>query len=123
MTGTEFENGAAAFFEFQAGIELAIWNRKDLAQEPKVPLSSQSSTEFTIGHNVGSKDEVEQVMVLAFKAGAVITDPANAPFWGGYSSHFLGLGRFYFSALISSLSQMSKSWYAFPTISPSCPNR
>lgn len=80
MTGIEFEHGAAAFFEFQAGIELAIWNRKDLAHEPKVPLSSQSSTEFTIGHNVGSKDEVEHVMVLALKAGAVITDPRMTPF-------------------------------------------
>ena len=53
IIGTEFEHGAVAFFDLQAGVKLAIWNRKDLSVEANVPLSPPSSSEFTIGHNVG----------------------------------------------------------------------
>ncbi|MED1796418.1 VOC family protein [Brevibacillus nitrificans] len=88
IIGTEFEHGAVAFFDLQAGVKLAIWNRKDLAYETKVPLGAVSPTELTIGHNVGSKEEVDQVMEEAKKAGARITDPAHDTFWGGYSGHF-----------------------------------
>jgi catechol 2,3-dioxygenase-like lactoylglutathione lyase family enzyme len=88
IIGKEFEHGAVAFFDLQAGLKLAIWNRKDLAYETKVPLAAASPTEFTIGHNVGSKEEVDQIMEHARKAGAIITDPAHDAFWGGYSGHF-----------------------------------
>lgn len=88
IVGREFEHGAVAFFDLQAGVKLAIWKRKDLAHETKVPLGAPSSTEMTIGHNVGSREEVDQVMEEARKAGATITDPAHDTFWGGYSGHF-----------------------------------
>lgn len=88
IVGEEFEHGAVAFFDLQAGVKLAIWNRKDIAHEAKVSLSPSSSTEFTIGHNVESRAEVDKVMELAKKAGAEISDPAHETFWGGYSGHF-----------------------------------
>ncbi len=88
IIGREFEHGAVAFFDLQAGLKLAIWNRRDLAHEAKVPLAAPSPTEMTIGHNVGSKEEVDRIMELAGRAGAVITDPAHVAFWGGYSGHF-----------------------------------
>lgn len=88
IVGKEFEHGAVAFFDLQAGVKLAIWNRRDLAHETKVPLTAPSSTEMTIGHNVGSKEQVDQVMEQAKQAGAVITDPSHNTFWGGYSGHF-----------------------------------
>lgn len=88
IIGTEFEHGAVAFFDLQAGLKLAIWNRKDLSHEAKVPLSPRSASEMTIGHNAGSKKEVDRIMELAGKAGAIITDPARDAFWGGYSGHF-----------------------------------
>ncbi|GGB62277.1 VOC family protein [Fictibacillus barbaricus] len=91
IIGNEFEHGAVAFFELQEGLKLAIWNRKDLAHEAKVSQTTPSPTEFTLGHNVGSKEEVDQVMEEAQKAGAVITDPAHDTFWGGYSGHFQDL--------------------------------
>lgn len=62
--------------------------REDIAHEAKVTLSPASPTEFTIGHNVGSKEEVNIVLEQARKAGAIITDPAHDTFWGGYSAHF-----------------------------------
>jgi uncharacterized protein len=45
-------------------------------------------TEFTIGHNVGSKEEVDQVMDHAKNAGASIVKPPQDTFWGGYSGYF-----------------------------------
>ncbi|GIP18272.1 glyoxalase [Paenibacillus montaniterrae] len=89
IIGQEFEHGAVAFFDLQAGVKLAIWSRRDLAHEAKVPLVAPSSTEMTIGHNVASKAEVDEVIEQARKAGAVITDPPHDTFWGGYSGHFL----------------------------------
>ena len=88
IVGTEFEHGAVAFFELQDGLKLAIWTRKDLAHETKVPLGPRSATEFALGHNVASKADVEAVMEQARKAGAVITDPAHDAFWGGYTGSF-----------------------------------
>ena len=88
IIGTEFEHGAVAFFDLQRGLKLAIWARKDLAHESKVPLGPPSATEFTLGHNVASKAEVDAVMAQAKRAGAHITDPAHDTFWGGYSGSF-----------------------------------
>ncbi|RLQ94589.1 VOC family protein [Falsibacillus albus] len=88
IIGQEFEHGAVAFFDLQSGLKLALWKQKDIAHEAKVNQSAPNPTEFTIGHNVGSKEEVDTVMAQAEKAGAVITDPASDAFWGGYSGHF-----------------------------------
>lgn len=89
IVGTEFEHGAVAFFDLQSGVKLALWSRRDLAAEANVPHHPPSSTEMTIGHNVGSKNEVDEVMEQAVKAGATVTVPAQDTFWGGYSGHFL----------------------------------
>jgi len=88
IIGKEFEHGAVAFFDLQAGLKLAIWKREDIAYEAKVTQAPASPTEFTIGHNVNSKEEVDKVLKQAEKAGATITDPAHDTFWGGYSGHF-----------------------------------
>ena len=78
----------AVRFDLQSGIKLAIWNRKDIAHDTSINQTPKSPTEFTIGHNVGSKEEVDMVMEQADKAGAVITVPAHDTFWGGYSGYF-----------------------------------
>lgn len=88
IIGQEFEHGAVAFFDLQAGLRLAIWQRQDIAHDAQIPQTAPSPTEFTIGHNVGSKEEVDQVMEQAKKAGAVITVPAHDTFWGGYAGYF-----------------------------------
>lgn len=88
IVGAEFEHGAVAFFDLQQGVKLAIWARKDLAHESKVPLGPHSATEFSLGHNVASKAEVDAVMEKAKQAGARITDPPHDTFWGGYAGSF-----------------------------------
>jgi len=88
IIGKEFEHGAVAFFDLQAGLKLAIWPRDSLAHDAKIPKSPRSPTEFSIGHNVSSKEEVDAVMALAKKAGAKIVNSAHDTFWGGYAGYF-----------------------------------
>ncbi|WP_096271553.1 VOC family protein [Paucisalibacillus globulus] len=88
IVGKEYEHGAVAFFDLQSGLKLAIWNRKDIAHDAGINQTPKSPTEFTIGHNVWSKEEVDMVMEQADKAGAVITVPAHDTFWGGYAGYF-----------------------------------
>ncbi len=88
VVGTEFEHGAVAFFDLQAGLKLAIWPRKSIAHDSGIPRGSPSSTEFTLGHNVSSKADVDAVMEQARRAGAVIVKPAHDTFWGGYAGYF-----------------------------------
>lgn len=88
IVGTQFEHGAVAFFDLQAGLKLALWPRKSLAHDSGLPLGPPSPTEFTIGHNVSSKAEVDAVMEQARKAGAAIVKPAHDTFWGGYAGYF-----------------------------------
>ncbi|MCM3690878.1 VOC family protein [Neobacillus niacini] len=88
IIGREFESGAVAFFDLQSGLKLAIWQRKDIAHDTSLNQTPKSPTEFTIGHNVGSKEDVDSVMEEARKAGAIITVHAHDTFWGGYSGYF-----------------------------------
>lgn len=88
IVGQEFEHGAVAFFELQYGLKLAIWGRENIAHDVNIKQTAKSSIEFTIGHNVGSKEEVDDVMKQAEDAGAVITVLAHETFWGGYSGYF-----------------------------------
>lgn len=88
IVGQEFEHGAVAFFELQSGLKLALWNRESIAHDTNIKQTAKSPTEFTIGHNVSSKAEVDAVMDQAEKAGAVITVPSHDTFWGGYSGYF-----------------------------------
>ncbi|HWM27273.1 MAG TPA: VOC family protein [Woeseiaceae bacterium] len=88
IVGKQFEHGAVAFFELQAGLRLATWPRKSLAHDTGLPVTSPSPTEFSLGHNVSSKEEVDAVMKQAKEAGATITKPAEETFWGGYAGCF-----------------------------------
>jgi uncharacterized protein len=88
IVGTEFEHGAVAFFDLQAGMRLAVWPRRSIAHDTGIRETPPSPTEFTIGHNVGSREEVDAVMGQAVNAGATIVKPAGETFWGGYAGYF-----------------------------------
>jgi uncharacterized protein len=88
IVGTEFEHGAVAFFDLQPGLQLAIWPRADIAHDTNLARSDHSPTEFTIGHNVRSKQEVDTVMEQAKRGGARIVKEAGNTFWGGYAGYF-----------------------------------
>ena len=88
IIGTEFEDGAVVFFEMNQDLVLALYPRESLAKDANVPVSAPSASELSIGHTVGSKAEVDEIMAQAAAAGAHVTDPARERFWGGYSGYF-----------------------------------
>jgi len=88
IVGTEFVHGAVAFFELQGGLKMAIWPRESIAHDTGLSLCAPSPIEFTIGHNVSSKAEVDAVMEQARSAGALVVKPAHDTFWGGYAGYF-----------------------------------
>lgn len=88
IIGTEFENGAVAFFNLEGGLKLALWPRKSLSADTGLPLQAPCATEIAIGHNVSSTEEVGSVMQRAARAGATIVKPAQVTFWGGYAGYF-----------------------------------
>lgn len=88
IVGTEFENGAVVFFELESGLRLALWPRRSLAADSGLPLQPPSATEFSLAHNVGSREEVDAVMLQARRAGARIVKEARPTFYGGYAGYF-----------------------------------
>ena len=88
IIGKEFEHGAVAFFELQAGLRLALWPRASIAHDTGLPAGRPNPADFTVAHNVNSKAEVDRVMVEARKAGAAIVKPAHDTAWGGYAGYF-----------------------------------
>src|SRR5262247_1471248 len=75
IVGAEFEYGAVAFFDLQAGLKLALWPRTSIAHDTGIAAGGACPTEFTLGHNVSSKAEVDAVMDQAKTAGAVVVKP------------------------------------------------
>jgi catechol 2,3-dioxygenase-like lactoylglutathione lyase family enzyme len=88
IVGEEFEHGAVAFFDLEAGLRLALWPREYLAHDSGLPKQPRSATEFTLGHNVSSRAQVDAVMQQAERAGAKVIKPARETFWGGYAGYF-----------------------------------
>ena len=91
IIGTEFEDGAVAFFNMNDDLILALFPRGSLAKDAKLSVSPPSPTDFSIGHIVNSEAEVDAIMRQAGNAGARITDPAHDRFWGGYAGYFQDL--------------------------------
>ncbi len=88
IVGKEFPYGAVAFFDLQPGLKLALWPRKSIAHDTGLAQGTPCATELTLGHNVGTKEEVDAVMAQACSAGATLVKPAQDTFWGGYAGYF-----------------------------------
>ena len=88
IIGQEFEYGAVVFFELQHGVKLALWPRTSIAHDTHLSVHAPSATDFTLAHNVSSKEEVDLVMHQAKAAGATILKAAQETFYGGYAGYF-----------------------------------
>lgn len=88
IVGSEFEHGSVAFFPLHGGLTLAVWPRESLAHDSGLPKSDRGTTEFSIGHNVASEQEVETIMKQAVDAGAHLVKRAQKTFYGGYAGYF-----------------------------------
>jgi catechol 2,3-dioxygenase-like lactoylglutathione lyase family enzyme len=87
--GDEFTpDGTIAMFHLDGGLILAVYPRTELAKDARVPLGPGKAGEFSIGHAVASRAEVDAVIAQAEAAGATVTDQAHDRPWGIYSGYF-----------------------------------
>lgn len=97
VIGTEFVGdetnpaGAIATFVLHGGLILAVYPRSELAKDANIPLGPPQSGEFSIGHAVASKAEVDALLAQAEAAGATVTDAPHDRPWGIYSGYFRDL--------------------------------
>lgn len=88
ITGQQFEHGAVVFFYMNDDLILALWPATSLSKDANVAATRTRLGAVSIGHIVKSKEEVDELVKEAARAGAIITDPPRDRFWGGYSGHF-----------------------------------
>jgi predicted lactoylglutathione lyase len=74
---------------FQAGgMIFALWDREKLAEDSGVEDGGGWGG-ITLAYNVGSPDEVDEVLAQAQAAGASIPRSGGKTFYGGYSGIFI----------------------------------
>ncbi|MFQ6026487.1 MAG: VOC family protein [Dehalococcoidia bacterium] len=76
-----------AFFETR-GTWLALFPREALAEDAGVPPGNGGSPNFTLAHNVRTREEVDSLLAQAVSVGATLVKPAQDAFWGGYTGYF-----------------------------------
>jgi catechol 2,3-dioxygenase-like lactoylglutathione lyase family enzyme len=79
--------GAIAMVHLKGGQILSLYPRSDLAKDAGISLGTPQSGEFSLGHIVTSREEVEAVLAKAKSAGAPVTELHDRP-WGIYSGYF-----------------------------------
>lgn len=79
--------GDVAFFRLQ-GLALGLYPRHLLAEDAAVPDTPPGFSGITLAHNVPERDQVDETLVHAARAGATITKPAEDAFWGGRTGYF-----------------------------------
>ena len=79
-----------AFFEAN-GVVLVLWGREKLAADTGIADDGATWGGVTLAHNVGSRDEVHDVIEAARNAGAEIAREPAETFYGGYAGVFRDL--------------------------------
>ena len=89
IIGKEFGPEAhVVFFKMNGGLTLALWPRTSMIKEARVSGGTPNATEFSLAHNVGSREEVDTLIAQARQAGATITREPHEPPWGGSAGYF-----------------------------------
>lgn len=83
--------GAVVIFRLSSGLMLCLYPRTELAKDAAVETGPARSGEFSIGHIVARREEVDGVLAAAKTAGATITDAPHERPWGIYSGYFRDL--------------------------------
>jgi uncharacterized protein len=93
VTGTEFTGdetnaaGAVVMFRLEGGAVLALYPRSELAKDAEISPGPARSGEFSLGHLVPTRADVDALLARAEAAGAIVTRPRDRP-WGIYSGYF-----------------------------------
>jgi catechol 2,3-dioxygenase-like lactoylglutathione lyase family enzyme len=83
----EMAAGAIAIFQLE-GLILCVFPRRELAKDAKISTPAPSSGLFSIGHAVGSREEVDALIAAAENGGASVTVRAYDRPFGVYSGYF-----------------------------------
>ena len=75
-------------FQLQGGLILALYPRTELAKDANISPGSPQAGEFSIGHAVASRADVDALLGRAEKAGAPLTGKPHHRPWGIYSGYF-----------------------------------
>jgi uncharacterized protein len=97
LVGTEYlgddltPGGAAAMFKLGGELMLMLYPRSELAKDANIAPGPAQSGEFSIGHVVTNRSDVDALLARAEDAGATLTDRAHDRPWGIYSGYFRDL--------------------------------
>jgi catechol 2,3-dioxygenase-like lactoylglutathione lyase family enzyme len=81
--------GEVVFLQVNAGLLLALFGAADLAADMGLPAQDVApGGGFTLAHNVGSPDEVRQVVATAEAAGARVLKAPQPAAFGGFHGYF-----------------------------------
>jgi uncharacterized protein len=80
--------GAIVMFRLDGGLLLNLYPRSELAKDAKIPPGPAQSGEFSLGHIVANRTDVDALLAQAEAAGATITDEPHERPWGIYSGYF-----------------------------------
>lgn len=88
IIGTEFPGGSVALFHLDSGLILSLYGRDDLERDANATFDAPGRGEFSIGHLVASREEVDAVLAAAQAAGATLTEQPHDRPWRIYSGYF-----------------------------------
>jgi uncharacterized protein len=86
----EREIEETAFYKLN-GVVLVLWARPKLADDMGIRDDGATWSGIALAHNVGSRDEVDEITQRAREAGAEVTRQPSETFYGGYASGFRDL--------------------------------
>lgn len=101
-TSVNEENPSIVFFK-NGGTRLALYPLDKLAEdinEQNAPKGNGFSG-ITLGYVAKSKEEVDEIIKSAEKAGGIIEKTPQRVFWGGYSGYFSDLDGYHWEVAYS----------------------
>lgn len=83
---SELSNEHISFFTLN-GIQLALYDRNELAEDATVDSDRNGFKGFTLAYNTKSEKEVDQLIEKLRAKGVEIIKEPQKVIWGGYSSY------------------------------------
>ncbi|MBA3844315.1 MAG: VOC family protein [Actinobacteria bacterium] len=94
VTGTDYKGdevtpaGDVVMFHLADGLTLALYPRSELAKDANIPFGPPKPGEFSIGHVVPRKADVDVLLAQAVAGGATLTEEPHDRPWQIYSGYF-----------------------------------
>jgi hypothetical protein len=82
-----WEAEETSFFQTN-GVVIVLWSREKLAADMGVPDDGARWSGIALAHNVGSDEEVREIVELARRNGVEVTREPSETFYGGYAGAF-----------------------------------